>query len=331
MKIPRELRVGLLAAIALAAFLFGMSYLRGRSVTASTHVYKARFENVDNLAEGSQVKYRGAKVGLVRSVAYDPDQDNLLVEFDVDKNVPIPIDSEVKVHSGLVSLNSPDLLIQPGKSKQMAQSGTTLRGSVDAGLMASVDPVVAKVTALTEKVSRLVGLINGMADSDSTRFGRIARNIEVTSANIAQVTGQLGHTVHVVTATVEDIKNKIDSTIDPEQLQATIASAKALLDSLQGTSYAVELTLEDARGSFSKLDKLMTGLENGEGTLGMLLKDEGVYTAVQTALEDLDKLLVDLREHPKRYIHLSVFGKKERPYDPDAPLDDPPKTGKKKK
>ena len=338
----RETRIGLLAIVTIAIIAVGYNFLKGNELFSSTNTYRVVYDNVDQLAPGDIVTINGLRVGQVTEVVLNPENvRSLIVALTLDEDLPVPKSARALIKSdGLlggkfVSLEFDRACTGP----DCAEDGDFLTAAEE-GLLAGFLGDPAELQEYTNVLRDAAGpIIDSITNrTDTNGIGRTLRNLEATSQNLAALTykmdrilarsgNSLASTIDNVegitgnleanNGKIESILRNVDSTtaaLARVNLEGTLASVEATLASLQTTLSSTDETIKDLNG-------LTGSLNEGEGTLGKLIKDDDVYVRLDRAMANLDLLLQDFRLNPKRYVNVSVFGKKQKEY--DYPEDDP--------
>ena len=307
-----ELKVGFLALIAFLILYFGFNYLKGNDVFSSARVYYVEYENVDGLMVSNQVMVNGIEVGKVKKVELQPAKSNkILVTLRFSQDIVIP-DQTVAVLSDGALLGGKIIRLRlEGKGNLPEES--FLKGETEVGVTSLLKeraiPVIANADSLlvsfrqistkfdntgtylntllktsNETVSNINGSVNGIVADNRTNVAQISANMKILSADLMET---------------------------EKQLRPLLTKFNTVADSLQ--ALRIGKTLREVDLAVVSLKKIVQGLERGEGTAGKLIKNDSLYLGLNKTLVDLDKLLLDFRLQPKRYIGISVFGKKNAP------------------
>ena len=316
MKISQEVKVGLLAAVSLAMFYFGFNFLKGSDFFSSTHKYQVIYDNIDGLTPSNPVRINGLSIGRVKTIEILQDQRNkLLVTLDINKDIRVTQGSRAFLaDDGLLGGKMIQLNVDP--AKPLLEDGGMLISAKETGLSALIRektlPVLNNVDSLTYQLNRVVGQF------DQTG---VILNKTLGSANAA--VGTLGLTVAenraALQATLANVNRLSTSLIETEkQLKPILTKADNFADSLQ--SLQLKQTLASVNKTVENLQTILGNINKGQGSLGKLASDDTFYRNVNGTTASLEKLLTDFREHPKRYVHFSLFGRKDTPYTaPTAP------------
>ncbi|GAB3548047.1 MlaD family protein [Spirosoma fluminis] len=308
MKVSQEVKVGLLAVITLLMFYFGFNFLKGSDFFSSSTRYQVVYDNIDGLTASNPVRINGLVVGRVKAIEILQNQDNkLLVTLDLDKKIIVTRGSRaVLADDGLLGGKVILLTIKPGAPQ--LEDGGMLVAAKESGLSALIRektlPVLNNVDSLTYQLNRVV------AQFDQTG---VMLNQTLRSAN--QGVRTLDLTIEEnragLKATLANVSRLSASLVETEQqLKPILAKADTFADSLQGLQ--LKQTLATVNKTVDNLQRILADVNSGKGSLGKLTSDEQLYQNVNATTASLEKLLTDLRENPKRYVHFSLFGRKDK-------------------
>ncbi len=323
MKYSREIRTGLIAIATIIAFVWGYNFLKGNDIFSKQRVFYTTYENVGGLTRSNSVTVNGFKVGLVKDVYFEPiERKKLIVEFLLtDDNYEIPRGTKAILVSDLLGTTSINLAV--GQGDGYYSEGDTLISEVESALMESITDLSSSLASTKMKADRLFdsldSLVNDVRDvlGEGTRdsdVNKAFRDLSKTMENLKSATakidgildenGKLGRILTDVenfTTTLDENKDEIDNLLN---------NLSSLSDSLAAAELAS--TINNANKTFAELAIAIEKINNGEGTVGKLFKDESVFTNLEAATANLDSLFVDIKANPNRYVHVSVFGRKEK-------------------
>lgn len=303
----KEVKIALTAAVALVLLFIGLNFLKGINVFQSTNTYYVKFKDVAGLAVSNPVYANGYPVGIVRTVAYDYKRgEHVVVGIELDDEMRVPKGTTAELETELMGGVKMILLLGPNPTQHIEQ-GDTLTGAMHVGMM---DKVQTMVPALERMLPKL--------DSIMTNLNRLTADpaLAQTLSNTAALTAELTETAKSLNVMMKgDVPRMLGSlkvtAKNAEKLSATLSS----LD-LNGTLNGVNATVESAQRLSNQLsdvtgnlDRKLKGTDN---TLGLFLNDRGVYDNLNSTLRNADSLMIDLKKHPKRYVHFSVFGRKDK-------------------
>lgn len=301
MKISREIKTALLVLASIGLFVWGYGFLKGNNVFDKSIKYYVEYDNVEGLTTSSNVTINGLVVGKVSKIEINKNTGKLLVELFMTNPIQISKTSTAFIYSSGF-IGGKDIAIEPDfKDTDYAASGDYLSAGVKLGMLDSIgdqlDPLQQKLQEVLDNANEMLTAINAVLD-------------ENTQMELKATMSNLGSTMSQVNGLLVSNKPKLDKTMD--NLTVMSANFAQLSDSL--SQLEINKTFAKLDAASSNLDKLLHGIENGDGSIGKLMKDEQLYENLEQASKELEQLLRDVKENPKRYIHFSVFGKKGTPY-----------------
>ncbi|MFW5659702.1 MAG: MlaD family protein, partial [Bacteroidota bacterium] len=262
------------------------------------------------------------KVGQVQEISYLENRGNLEITFDVQKTIPVPKDSRVIIKSAdLMGIGGMQLLLLPGQSSQMADNGAMLRDSVDKGPLGTLTSKITEVADMTTKVEKNIDQLlttfnTAFGEGSDSQLGRIVQNIEAVSGSLSDDSKKLSPILDDFKHITTNIAHVVDSIKKDDKLIRIVDNAAVMSESLKETSQKSVKLMADANNAINKVDAIVADIKAGKGTAGKLINDDQLYNDLNEAVVDLDLLLEDLRQNPKRYVHFSVFGRKNKGPEP---------------
>lgn len=318
MKISRELKTGIVAIAVIALFIWGYNYLKGINLfDAPSKTYFTEYNDVQGLNTASIVTINGMEVGKVIAVNFNQNAAKrgwLTVEFSVDTDLEFSKNSIARIYSASL-MGGKSLALVPSYEGETAKSGTFFKGETEADVITSVSenlkPLFEKVeNAVVNADSLLVG-INEIMD---------ARTRENLKSSIAQLNATISN-FNAISKSVNEMmatnKVKIGNTLTNAELMTS--NFAKLSDSLANSNLGT--TIKNLETTVNSLNGILANATSGKGTLGKLLKDEEMYNNLTSASKELDELLREMKLNPKRFVHFSLFGKKEKAYVPEPEIE----------
>ena len=315
MKIRREAKLALTALAAVFILIWGINFLKGSSLFESKSTFYGVYDSVEGLKVSSGVIYRGYQVGQVISIQFTGERfDRVLVKFSVDKGLELPSNTLAMIQSADL-MGSKVVALVPGDSHVTAVSGETLRYQVERGLM---EQVSQQMLPLKQKAERLLGsldsvmlIVQGLFNEEtkknlSTSFGSIDRTLR----NLEGASGNLDTLIQGESARISSILQDVNSITgnlrnNNEEISTILGNVSAISDSLRQAS--LHQTLMSLDYILATTDSIMNKINRGEGTIGALLNDNDLYYNLNQVSENLNRLLVEFRYNPKRFINLSLI------------------------
>lgn len=310
MKLTREIKTAILVIGSILLFIWGYSFLQGRDLLTDYKVLYAKYDNVEGLVEAAPVTINGFIVGKVRSIVLDNKTGKLVVEMQINSDFPIAKSSMVNIYEpGLIG--GKQIQIVPNlEDSNLAQSGDYLNSGVVPGLTSLVGD---RLTPLQEKVEKAVVSADSLLLNINTLLDPMTKaNFRNSMANLNSTLIEFRGASKNVNEMLAENRTKIGSAVS--NFDYTSKNLAKMSDSLAKINF--NKSVRSLENSLAKVNKLMTEVESGKGTLGKLMKDEKVYDNLEGASRELEQLLSDLKRNPKRYVHFSLFGKKAKAYKP---------------
>ena len=319
-RLTKEIKAGLIVVLGITALILGFSYLKSNSLLGKSTTLHAVYDHVGGLQSGTAVSLNGFSVGTIDDIAFLDETGKLMVSFTITTDLPIPADSKAELYDTSV-LGGKGLQIVLGTpGSAIAQNGDTLTSIVKVGMTDRItelmEPLEAKVNSAIVETDLLMKNLNQLLDTDSQALLReTLNNFSETSASLKVITQNVSENL---TANEKALGTILESTAE---LTSNLSSVSETLNDadLQGL-------IADLNTSVTATKEILEGVKNGEGSVGQIFTNQELYLSLQENLSQLEWLLQDLRLNPKRYLSVSVFGKKQKDY--VAPESDPAKTSK---
>lgn len=313
MKISDETKVGVLAAFGITILIIGYSFLRGNNVFQKNTFYYAVYDKVDGLTTSDPVTLNGLPVGKVMTLdLLDDTSGKSIAKILMHKDVKIPINSAFQLYSSdLLGEKAIQLLL--GDSKQFAQDGDTMKGNVAASLTEEVSmqilPVKKKAEDLLGSVDSTINILKvilkgGQIENSMTNIEKATNSFEHVAKNIDTLIAQQRETLSRTFTNIEHITANLDS--NSENITKMFENLAQLSDTLSEAN--IKQTVSNLNKALEELQTMLNKVNNGEGTMGMLVNDKKLYDNLTNSTANLESLLADLEANPKKYVHFSLFG-----------------------
>lgn len=291
MKISNEFKIGFWAIVALVTLFLGFNYLKGIHSFREGQFYYLSCDRVDGLAVSSHIKLHGLKVGMVRSLEYEPSTDHVIVTLNLyDSDMKIPVDSHVTVESEL--LGTANIVLHMGESTQYYAPWDTIYAPAAApGLLEKADPIIAQVDQLMPKIDTLISGINILVNESKLQESLLQINTMTLHLN----------------QTVNDLNRLLKH--DVPSVMSNVESATANLDtlSMQLKEAEIQQILANANKTIEHASSLLSQMQSDDSTVGKLLNSTELHDQLSQTVADIDSLINDIKTHPKRYINIKVF------------------------
>ena len=323
MKISNETKIGVLAVVAVTALILGFNFLKGSSLFQHTKKLYAVFDNVEGMELSNAVQIDGLQIGNVSSIN-ESDKDlskGIVVTITLKKDVHIPRNSVGVINSGLIS--SASIVINKGDDTQFLNDGDTLQTRQKSNLFSqveqSVNPVILKLGGTLTSLDSLVEQIGTMFDP------RLKNNFSAIIANLAASTAQLQVMLNSQTgALAQSLKNVNEFTANlarnNDHVTHTLENVEKTTSNLAAAK--IPETVQSLQSAITDMKGMIGKMNSDNGTLGLLLNDKKLYQSLESTTRSLNILLDDFRVHPKRYVNVSVFGRKDKSGPLTAPVSD---------
>ena len=321
MKLSRESKIGAVVTLSIVLFIWGLNFLKGENIFSRSKMFYAIYPKIDGLVEGNPVQLNGFKVGRVSKLLFHPNNSGtVVVEFSLSNGVlELPKDSKAKIFSSdIMGSKAVDLIL--GTDTATLKDGDTLIAEIEINLQESVNQQIAPLKKKTEELissidSAVVIVQHILNEEARDNLGKGFESIQRSFAKFETVANNLDGLVEGNVDKLNDIFTKIQSIAtnlnkNNKELTNVINNFSSISDSLAKANLAS--TFENANNALLDASQILEKINSGEGTLGLLINNDSLYNNLDAAAADLDKLLKDFNEHPKRYVHFSVFGKKDK-------------------
>lgn len=312
MKLKTETKVGILAIVSIAILIVGYSFLKGNDVFTKENVYYAKYARVEGLTVSKPILVNGYQIGRVSSMKLLPSGE-ILTEFKVHKQYSVPSNTIARI-ANTDFLGNKAIIFDLGDSKTLALSGDTIGGGINQNILDQIEPVQKKAEAVVMVIDSILTSIN------NTITPEFQTNVNRSIASIANTLNTLEHTSKQVDGIVGIEKSKISGILtnlemistnfrdNNEKINRVFSNLEAVSDKAAKADFTE--TIDKANLAIADFQLLMDGINKGNGSIGKLLNDDELYTNLEDASKSLDNLISDMKENPGRYIHFSVFGRR---------------------
>jgi phospholipid/cholesterol/gamma-HCH transport system substrate-binding protein len=310
-KISNEIKVGAVALLTILVFIWLYNFLKGKDYFKSTNYYYAVYDKIGGLAESSPVEVNGYKVGVVQSIEFiDPTSGKLLVVFSVGKDFKLPVSTVAEIIP-VSLLGGMKVQFVYGNGPGFYNEGDTIPGRLAVSI---VDKVETELLPVKDKITNLIVVLDSVIRSvDDLMNEDFRKNLSGTVANLNSTTGSLSK---IMVSKEKDLKATIDNlnkfsgmlAQNSDKMSSSFSNLKTISDTLAAAD--IYATVTNLKSSLEKASTMMGNLNNGKGSAGQFLTNDSIYTNLNNSLASLNELLADMKANPKRYVHFSVFGKK---------------------
>lgn len=299
MKLTKEIKIALVAIVGILIMYFGINFLKGMNLFSTNNAYYMTFDDIQGLGASTPIYADGYKVGTVDGLEYDYKENGpIKVKVDINKDLRIPQGSKAEIVKDLMGNLQVNLLLA-NNPRERVEPGGIIPGAVNGGMMDKAANLIPVVEKMLPKLDSILTSVNALLADPA--LAASLHNVETITSNLTVSTRELNTLMAGLNKQVPGMVRKANGVLDnTNRLTANLAS----LD-VQGTLNKVNQTLESAHQFTEKLN-------SNQGSLGLLMNDTKLYDNLTSTMSHADSLVIDLKAHPKRYVHFSVFGRKDK-------------------
>lgn len=298
-KVRNEIKIALVAVAGIVALFIGMNFLKGTHLFTGSKTYHFAFDDISGLTKSSPIYASGYQVGLVKDIIFDYSHKNKTkVIAEMDKQMKIPKGTTAFISSDVLGNIKVTLNIAPNRG-EFIQEGGLIPGDIDRGPMGEVTSMIPAVKQMLPKLDSILLSLNLLLADPA-----IASSVH----NVQDMTANLTKTSHDLNAIVAKLNREIPG---------VVTKTNRILDNSE--TFTANLSQVDVATTMRKVDEAMADVKevtdkinSNEGTLGLLMRDPSLYNQLNTTVRSADSLMVNIRQHPKRYVHFSIFGRKDK-------------------
>ena len=295
----KEVKIALVAIAGVVVLFFGMNFLKGLNIFSSEDNYYVQFSDITGLSSSSPVYADGFKVGVVKDIIYDYSHtEGSKVLIGVDKQLRIPQGSSAEIVSDMLGNVKVNLLLANNPREKVAPGGL-IKGMINDGAMGKLQDMVPAVEKMLPKLDSIMTSLNAILADPAIR--QSLHNVQTITDNLTTSMAQLNTLMAGFNKNVPGMMAKANNVLDnTETLTANLAAVD------------VASTMRQVDQTIANVQQLTAKLNSKEGSLGLLMNDTQLYDNLNSTMRNADSLVIDLRQHPKRYVHFSVFGRKDK-------------------
>ena len=295
----KEVKIAIVAIVGLVVLFLGMNFLKGLDLFSSESKYYISFKDISGLSSSCPIYADGYQVGVVRNIQYDYGQTkDIIVEASINKDMRIPKGSSAEIVSDLMGNVKVNLLLA-NNMRERINPGETIVGGINDGAMGQMKDLIPIVQKMLPKLDSILCSVNMLLQDPA--IANSLHNVETVTGNLTTSTRQLNTLLGTLNRRVPGLLAKADNVMDNTEV---ITGKLAKVD-VDGTMQKVNTTLQNVQ-------EFTHQLNNNQGSLGLLMRDPNLYYDLNATVKSADSLLIDLKAHPKRYVHFSIFGKKDK-------------------
>ena len=320
LKLTREIKIGITFVVTLAAFYWGVNFLKGVDIFSNVHKIYAVYPKVNGLMRSNPVTINGLNVGKVSNISFKNDTSRfLVVELSISHDLPIPKNSIARIYSSdLLGSKAVEILL--GNSTVYATKGDTLRSDAKASLEDEVNrqvlPLKLKAESLMGSFDTLISVLNEVMN-EKTRDNLIKsfesirntiKHLEITTSSIDTIVSSQKGRMSEIIINIESITRNIKN--NNQQISSAIHNVSTMTDTLAAAN--LSKTISTTQRALQNFEQITDKINKGKGTMGMLINNDSLYKQLEGSSRNLNLLLEDMKAHPSKYVHFSVFGKKDK-------------------
>lgn len=298
-KFSKEIQIALVAIAGLLVLYIGLHFLKGMTLFSGDNKYYVKFKDVSGLSVASPIFANGYRVGVVEEIMFDyQNTGEIVAAIDVDTELSVPKGSRAEIATDLMG-NVKVLLVLGNAADGMVAPGDTITGSQQVGAMGKAADMIPAVQQMLPKLDSILASVNTLLADPA-----IANSLH----NVDQITADLTRTSHDLSLLTAQLNRQM-----PQMLQnadGVLANTNQITKDISNMDFAATMT--SVNTTLKNVEQMTAALNSREGTLGLLMRDPSLYYNLNSTMMHADSLMLDLKQHPKRYVHFSVFGKKDK-------------------
>lgn len=295
----KEVKIALVVIAGLVILFFGMNYLKGLNLFSSSNKYFIVFKDISGLGSSSPIYADGYKVGVVKGITYNYNNaGNIKVEAEIDEQLRIPKGSSAEIESDMLGNVKVNLLLATNP-RERVMPGETIQGDINSGALGQMKDMVPMIVGMMPKLDSIVTSLNLLLVDPA--IVQSLHNVQTITGDLTVTTRQLNSLLAGLNRQVPGMVTRADSLLD----NTNRLVGKLNKVDVDGTMAKVDATL-------ANVEEFTRQLNNGQGSLGLLMRDPALYNNLNSTMRSADSLLIDLKAHPKRYVHFSLFGRKDK-------------------
>lgn len=292
----KEVKIGLVAVAGLVVLFFGLQFLKGLTLFGNDDNYYITFDDINGLSVSSPIYANGFKVGVVKDIIYNyKDQSKIVAVMGLDNQMQLPVGSTAEISSDLMGNIKVNLRLGPNPAS-ILHLGDTITGGMEQGLMAKAGEMVPQIAQILPKLDSIMASLNALLADPA--IAQSLHNVETITNNLKTSTNELNGMMTQMNRRLPGMLAKADT---------VLSNTNTLTHNLSAIDVATTMAKVDA--TLANVQQMTEKLNSNEGTLGLMMRDPSLYNNLSSTAAHADSLLIDLRAHPKRYVHFSVFGK----------------------
>ena len=297
-RLSKEMQIALVAVVGIIVLFFGLQFLKGLTVFSTDNKYYVKFKDISGLSASSPIYANGYRVGVVQDIIFDYENNrDIVAVIGIDKQMRLPKGSRAEIASDLLGNIKLELVLASDAAS--LAPGDTISGGPRIGAMNKAAGMIPQVEAMLPKLDSILASVNALLADPA--LGNSLHHID-------QLTGNLTTTSHELNRLTASLNQQMPQML--KNADGMLANANDLTRNLNDLDLAATMT--HVNNTLQNVEQMTAKLNSNEGTVGLLMRDQGLYYGLNSTMMHLDSLMIDLRQHPKRYVHFSLFGKKDK-------------------
>ena len=294
----KEVQIALVAVAAIVVLFFGMQFLKGQTMFSSDNTYFVRFDDVSGLSATSPVYANGYKIGVVKRIDYNyAHPDDITAEIGITREMQMPAGTTAEIVSDL--LGNVQLELRLGDASDRLVPGDTIRGGQQKGALGKAADMIPQVERMLPKLDSILTSVNTLLADPA--IAKSVHNVEQITAGLTTTTAELHQLTASLNRQVPALMTKADG---------VLANSETLTQNISDLDIAA--TMNSVNATLANVEQMTAALNSKDGTLGLLMCDPQLYRHLSSTMSHTDSLLIDLKSNPKRYVHFSLFGRKNK-------------------
>ncbi len=299
MKFSKEIRIALVAIAGIAVLYFGLQFLKGMTLFSSDNRYFVKFQDVSGLSVASPIFANGYRVGVVEEIVFNYNNTGeIIATIGVNQELNVPKGSRAEISTDLMG-NVKVLLTLGNVADGVVAPGDTIYGGQQAGAMGKAADMIPTIQQMLPKLDSILASVNTLLANPA--IASSLHNVDQITANLARTSNDLNQLTAQLNRQMPQMLKNADG---------VLANTNQLTKNLNDLDIAA--TMSSVNNTLHNVEQMTAKLNSKEGTLGLLMRDPGLYNNLNATMMHADSLMIDLKQNPKRYVHFSVFGKKNK-------------------
>lgn len=295
----KEVQIACVAIFGVVVLFFGLQFLKGLNIFSTEDTYYVAFDDISGLSASSPVYADGYKVGVVKDIVYNYGADgDIIAVVGLDKNMRLPKGSTAEIESDMLGNIKVNLLLAPNPLERIA-AGDTIRGNKEIGMLSKAADMIPAVEKMLPKMDSILTSLNALLADPA-----LASSLH----NVDAITTELAATSKHLNTLTSNLNRRMPGMMD--KADRVLANTDKLTKNISDIDIAATMT--KVNNTLENVEQMTAALNSKDGTLGLLMRDPQLYYNLSATMRDADSLMIDLKAHPKRYVHFSLFGKKDK-------------------